>query len=61
MGVIDKDEFNRLMKSIYESGGDPEFVVGKCPHCGEPFEYWHGLKHGHLASQCPKMGRPISG
>ena len=55
MSEVSWEEIERMMDMLYEHGGNPEYVIGRCPHCGEPFEYELGtLKQGHFASKCQK-------
>ena len=53
---LSKEEFENLLNIIYENGADPEWLVGKCPHCHEPFEYNYGtIMYGHWPSACPNL------
>lgn len=58
-GVLKPEDFEALLKLMYEYGGNPEYVYGKCPTCGEPFVYELGVVlQGHIWSQCPKREEP---
>ena len=51
---VTPEEFEKMLATIHETGGNPEYVIGRCPHCKEPFTYNRRMVAGHWASECPQ-------